>query len=48
MSHKIVSKTQLSENVFTAEVEAPLVARAANRDSSLLSALITNTASGYL
>jgi ferredoxin--NADP+ reductase len=29
MSHKIVSKTQLSENVFTAEIEAPLVARAA-------------------
>ncbi len=28
MSHKIVSKKQLSENVFTAEVEAPLIARA--------------------
>ena len=28
MSHKIVSKNQLSQDVFTAEVEAPLVARA--------------------
>ncbi len=28
MSHKIVSKEQLSEDVFTAEVEAPLIARA--------------------
>ncbi len=28
MPHKIVSKSQLSENVFTIEVEAPLVARA--------------------
>jgi ferredoxin--NADP+ reductase len=28
VSHKIVSKRQLSEDVFTAEVEAPLVARA--------------------
>ena len=28
MSHKIVSKSRLSENVFTAEIEAPLVARA--------------------
>jgi ferredoxin--NADP+ reductase len=28
VSHKIVSKRQLSENVFTIEVEAPLVARA--------------------
>jgi len=28
MSHKIVSKKQLSENVFTAEIEAPLVAQA--------------------
>ena len=28
MLHKIVSKSQLSENVFTIEVEAPLVARA--------------------
>jgi len=28
MSHKIVSKKQLSENVFTAGVEAPLIARA--------------------
>lgn len=28
MSHKIISKTQLSEDVFTAEIEAPLVARA--------------------
>jgi ferredoxin--NADP+ reductase len=28
VSHKIVSKKQLSEDVFTAEVEAPLVARA--------------------
>jgi ferredoxin--NADP+ reductase len=28
MSHKIVSKKQLSEDVFTAEIEAPLVARA--------------------
>jgi ferredoxin--NADP+ reductase len=28
MSHRIVSKEQLSENVFTAEVEAPLIARA--------------------
>ena len=27
MSHKIVSKRQLSEDVFTAEVEAPLVAK---------------------
>ncbi len=27
MPHKIVSKKQLSENVFTADVEAPLVAR---------------------
>jgi len=26
--HKIVSKSQLSEDVFTAEVEAPLVAQA--------------------
>jgi ferredoxin/flavodoxin---NADP+ reductase len=28
MSHKIVSKEQLSENVFTVEVQAPLIARA--------------------
>ena len=28
MPHKIVSKEQLSQNVFTAQVEAPLVARA--------------------
>jgi ferredoxin--NADP+ reductase len=28
VSHKIVSKKQLSEDVFTAEIEAPLVARA--------------------
>lgn len=28
MSHKIVSKEQLSENVFTVEVEAPLIAKA--------------------
>jgi ferredoxin--NADP+ reductase len=28
MSHKIVSKKQLSEDVFTADVEAPLIARA--------------------
>lgn len=28
MSHKIVSKKQLSEDVFTADIEAPLVARA--------------------
>ena len=28
MLHKIVSKKQLSENVFTVEVEAPLVAQA--------------------
>ena len=28
MSHKIISKQQLSENVFVAEVEAPLVAKA--------------------
>ena len=28
MSHKILSKKQLSEDVFTAEIEAPLVARA--------------------
>jgi len=28
MPHRIVSKEQLSENVFTAEVEAPLIARA--------------------
>ena len=28
MPHKIVSKSQLSENVFTIDVEAPLVARA--------------------
>jgi len=28
VSHKIVSKEQLSEDVFTAEVEAPLIARA--------------------
>ncbi len=28
MSHKIVTRKQLSEDVFTAEVEAPLVARA--------------------
>ncbi len=28
MSHKIISKKQLSENVFTAEIEAPLVAQA--------------------
>jgi ferredoxin--NADP+ reductase len=28
VSHKIVSKSQLSENVFTADVEAPFVARA--------------------
>ena len=29
MSHRIVSKKQLSADVFTAEVEAPLIARAA-------------------
>lgn len=28
LSHKIVFKKQLSENVFTAEIEAPLIARA--------------------
>ena len=28
MSHKIVTKKQLSENVFTAEIEAPLIAQA--------------------
>jgi ferredoxin--NADP+ reductase len=28
MPHKIISKKQLSENVFTAEIEAPLVAQA--------------------
>ena len=28
VSHKILSKSQLSENVFTAEIKAPLVARA--------------------
>ncbi|MHC4115447.1 MAG: sulfide/dihydroorotate dehydrogenase-like FAD/NAD-binding protein [Planctomycetota bacterium] len=28
MSHRILSKKQLSENVFTAEVESPLIARA--------------------
>jgi NAD(P)H-flavin reductase len=28
VAYKIVSKEQLSENVFTAEVEAPLIARA--------------------
>ncbi len=28
MPHKIISKTQLSENTFTADVEAPLIARA--------------------
>lgn len=27
MAHKIVSKQRLSENVFTAEIEAPLVAK---------------------
>ena len=29
MAHKIISKKQLSEDVFTAFVESPLVARAA-------------------
>ncbi len=29
VSHKIVSKEQLSENVFTVEIEAPLIAQAA-------------------
>jgi len=29
ISHKIVSKEQLSENVFTAEIVAPLIAEAA-------------------
>lgn len=28
MSHKIISKKQLSENVFTADIDAPLIARA--------------------
>ena len=28
MSHKIISKTQLSENVFVADIEAPLIASA--------------------
>jgi NAD(P)H-flavin reductase len=28
VAHKIVSKQQLSENVFTAQIEAPLVAEA--------------------
>jgi len=28
VSYKIISKTQLSENVFTAEIEAPLIAQA--------------------
>ena len=28
MAHKIISKTQLSEDVFTAEIEAPLIAQA--------------------
>ncbi len=30
MSHKIVTKSQLGEDIFTANVEAPLIARAAN------------------
>jgi len=28
VSHRILSKTRLSEDVFTAEIEAPLIARA--------------------
>ena len=28
MAHRIVEKQQLSENVFTAEIEAPLIAKA--------------------
>jgi len=28
VSHRIVSKTRLSENVFSAEVEAPLISQA--------------------
>ena len=28
MAHKIVSKKQLSNDVFTAEIEAPLIAQA--------------------
>ena len=28
MSHKIVSKKQLSDDVFTAEIEIPLIAQA--------------------
>jgi NAD(P)H-flavin reductase len=34
--YKIVSKEQLSDDVFTADVEAPLIARAANRANSSL------------
>ena len=39
MPHKIVSKSQLSENVFTIEVEAPLVARARKAGQFVIVAL---------
>ncbi len=39
MSHRIVSKEQLSENVFTADVEAPLIARAAKPGQFIILAI---------
>jgi len=37
--HKIVSKSQLSENVFTADVEAPLIAQAAKPGQFIILAI---------
>lgn len=39
MPHKIVSKEQLSENVFTADVEAPLIAQAAKPGQFIILAI---------
>ena len=39
MSHKIVSKSQLSENVFTANVEAPLIVQAAKPGQFIILAI---------
>lgn len=39
MSHRIVSKEQLSENVFTADVEVPLIARAAKPGQFIILAI---------
>ena len=44
MSHKIISKKQLSEDVFTAEIEAPLVAQARQPGQFVIISLNNNYA----